>query len=236
MNLFFIISFLSAIPAQALFCKSAAEIENTLQLCDDNQRFAVAAKTCRNDFIKAVFAEQSALSNALKLGVSAAKNGNAQNGTEGVSASTYDKAITELDTLIARGVATEVEEKDYIAHFMAPFHWSTRDLGPMPRRNDPVLWKAYDREFCFGEHRETIDHMIKDIDKAVTDLRSAKKNAADLKGSSLEHGDGLGNTAGKAASSTYGTSAPAGAAGGTSSNGASDITGVQQDKAKQGGQ
>jgi hypothetical protein len=215
-------------PARAIFCSNAAVIEAQMELCDDNAKLAQAGEACRNEYLKAVRAEQDRLGKELRKGAQAAGT---QNVSEGVSAATYDSTIARLDTLIARGEATHKEEFDYVAHFILPFHWP-RELGPMPAKSDPELWKAYDGEFCFGEHRETITHMVADIDQAVADLKKARAEAVALKGGSSANQAHLGNDAGKAAAGTHGKGSGS-VKGAGSKNGASDITGVEQDKKKQ---
>jgi hypothetical protein len=216
-------------PARALFCQSPSAIEAQLELCDDNEKFAAAAEACRNDYLKDVKAEQDKLGKQLRKNVAGAKDAGAQRASEALSASSYDATLARLDVLIARGVATHAEEMDYLSHFLPPFHWPA-ELGPLPPKNDPALWKAYDGEFCFGEHKETIDHMVKDVDQAVADLRKARKEAEELKGSSLTHKSRLGNDGAKAV--TGGTGESAHGAGPKTPSGQSDITGVEQDKDK----
>lgn len=224
------LSFASGPAWAGLFCRSAEGIEAELELCDDNVKFAQAAEACRNEYLKAVKAEQARLGKSLRKSVTATADAGAQKSSEATSAASYDASITRLDTLIARGVSTHAEEMAYVARFLPPFHWPTAQLGPMPRRDDPALWKAYDGEFCFGENKETIDHMVKDVDDAVADLRKARKEAVELKAASLAHRASLGNDAARAVTGGKGESAQGG--GGTPKSGASDITGVEQDKEK----
>jgi hypothetical protein len=175
-------------PARAVFCVGAAQLEAQVELCDDNEKYAQAAEACRNEYLDAVKKEQASLAKILGKSVGAATG--KQNVTEGVSSATYKTTIGRLDALIARGLATHAEQMGYVAHFLPPFHWP-KDAGPMPAPDDPALWKAYDGEFCFGEHKETIDHMVKDVDQAVEDLRNARKEAVALKATSNANKAGL---------------------------------------------
>ena len=217
-------------PAFAIFCENALTISAQVELCDDNEKFAKAAESCKLDYMKAVKAEQAVLGKMLRKGVSDTMGAGVQQVSEAVSASSYGATITRLDVLIARGVASRAESIAYISHFLPPFHWPA-DLGPIPRADDPELWKTYDGEFCFGEHRETIHHMAKEFDKAIGELRAARKEAAELRDASLGHKENMGGSANKEASATHGKSGTF--RGAKPNSGASDITGVQQDKDKQ---
>ena len=217
-------------PALAIFCQSAAAIAAQAELCEDNEKFARAAENCRNEYLAAVKAEQERLGKTLRKGVGDAKSPGEQHISEGLSAGAYEATMARIDSLLRRGEGIRSEQMDYIAHFLPPFHWPQTELGPMPRRNDPALWKAYDGEFCFGEHKETIDHMVKDVDQAVEDLRKARKEAQGLKAASLTNKTHLVNGAGKPAARSHGDSAHG--QGAKSSSGQSDITGIEQDQRK----
>ena len=216
--------------ARAFYCADPAPIEDKAELCDDNEMFAQAAETCRNDYLKAVADEQARLAKDLGQSLAATKDAGVQKSSEGVTAATYDTALARLDALIARGNASAAEEIAYISSFLPPFVWPTEDLGAEPARNDPLRWQAYDGEFCFGEHRETIDHMVKDIRKAVADLQAARVAAAKLKSASLANGSGFnGSSAGPNAKNVH-AAGPRAVGAGVDKASKSDVTGVQQDE------
>lgn len=171
---FLTIIFLSLIttPSHAAnFCAEPERVFERVESCEENDLFVDQAEDCLESLEKLVSAEKA------KMKFSADKSKN-QSKTVSTAASDYKLTMATLDRLIAQAKLAGDDVHTYMALTVLPEDFEEPEINGGDE-------EAFANSVpCFGETKESLGGVLKDIDDITAELEAAKLASSNLKSGS----------------------------------------------------
>lgn len=214
--------------AQAeLACRSAAELSQSVEYCDDNFDYYDAAKECQEKYLAEVKVEQAKIKKALEA-QSKLLTVDAQNKKMSESVKALTDSIDTLEYLAEYGKQVHSEIEDYVYELVLPAFDEQEGNANL---EDPKVKAEFMKRECYGGPTEDMEALELEMRPVIADLEKTKDEAIRLRALTGADEGNLGSIGGaKAASSKAAEKAPIKA--GKSKKSESTITGVEEDKAK----
>lgn len=224
MKLFLFFLALPVGPAMAADgpCVSGARIFAQTQHCEENGAYVKQAETCRTQLEK----EVARVSERLKLSLLSTTGAAAQSAQLGQSVQDYAATVAQLDRLILLSGAAIKDVNGYLDVVVLPEDIENPEItGGNPQR-------FADSVPCYSDTVKGINAEIAKLTKIQNELKASRKQSADHAATSSASQGGLTGTVNEAASApvpaTKGQGAGASVKRGSSSQGASDISGTER--------
>ena len=224
-----ILALLGAAPVRAEeFCASRFKLRHSIFMCYENSTYAEQAGACSDRFRELVHGKQKELSGLFSKQL-AGRKGDAQNQQFQLTQKDYATTDATLVEAINLGRGARQELVFYLDDVVPPHNWPLA-LGRFPGMHHPYVQELFRAAGCYKEAMEGVERAIQDMDRMIAELEATRAKTAQLfktsgsREAQLDLLKGLGGASGTIASGS-----------GSSQAGASDVTGLREDKAKRKG-
>lgn len=218
MNALLVFVALAKAAAPPHYCDPPDAVRAQAQICENNDLFAKRGSACR-DSLKAEIAKEGALLRGQLAATESAK----QSGHLESASTDYATSSAHLAELLGLADLAIGDVRAYLADFALPEDaYQPRITGASPRGNAQLA-------SCYKRPRKSLKKVLADLETERASLAAAKSASDARMGKSRFRKNGL---TGGNAPALSGRGAGSGTKTGPATNGASTITGVEDDKAK----
>lgn len=163
-----VLSLVAPASSEANFCADPEKVFERVESCEENDLFVDQAEDCLESLEDLIAAEKK------KMKFSADKSKN-QSKTVSTAASDYKLTVATLDRLIAQAKLAGDDVHTYMALTVLPEDFEEPEINGGDE-------EAFANSIpCFGETKQSLGSVLKDIDDITAELEAAKVASSSLK-------------------------------------------------------